>query len=155
MLVRGLYHSDLSAVQNLDRKSGAEVQQWVEDLDDDGESLYAFGLFADDDRTLLAYCTIGGADMFEDVLGEHELYDSATTLILSDVFVNEPFRHQNLGSMLINEAIKLSLKHEPQSKSLFAFLLDDNLYDFYNQIGFDWAFDTQEYVIVKQIQKDA
>lgn len=114
------------SVEKLDEASGNKVADM---LDSEG---YAWGLFKD--KNLIGYCTIGGADELVNNEKAQYIGCSQDSLLLSDVFVMPQHRGQGCALFLVNEAIKLRTKDDPQL--VFLDLLDDDLSHLYEKIGF-------------------
>ncbi|MCR5776060.1 MAG: GNAT family N-acetyltransferase [Lachnospiraceae bacterium] len=118
---------------------------------------FAYGAFKGNE--LIGYCSIGYADGFEDVpaIVEHKLYNNGenVTLILSDVYIKKSERNNGYASKLVSDAISMKLENDPDVRGIFALLLDDNLMEFYEKLGFEWADDSEEYCIVKPVRKTA
>lgn len=143
--VRGLSLDDLKRVKELDEMSGNGVSQWVEDLEPDEISDYAYGLFKN--RELVGYATVGYADDVCPEIQAHPEYHNEQ-LLLSDVFIEPIERHQGLGRIMVFEAIWARLMYDRDATQVYANLMCDNLMPFYKTLGFQWCNpDDQHYVI--------
>lgn len=131
---RVLTYSDLEMVSWLDEQSGNHVSEWLDDKDYYVRD-YAYGIFLND--LLVGYCTIGGADCQQGIIGEHEDYNQYTYL-LSDVFISPEYRKYGFGSELIKEAIRLKKAVEGDN-TVYIVIMEEKLFHFYNPIGFKWC----------------
>lgn len=146
-IVRELTSNDYDQICQMDDKSGNYMQQWFEEPGDEG---YGFGMF--DGDKLIGYCSIGGADDF-DYVAKHPLYNY-NSLLLSDVYILPEYRKGQNGIRLVEEAIKLKREYEPEAKSIYLSLLNDDLSNFYSKLGFEWVDDTQSYAMVYDISPE-
>ena len=152
--VKGLCIKNNEAVDMLDEISGNHVYQHILDMMHDSkdiyeESDYAFGIF--DGKNLIGYCTIGYADGCPDCVEKYPQYDSAS-LLLSDVFVVPECRGKGIATKLVDEAIQLKAKAEPDAKSIFLTVLDPKLGNFYALLGFEWVDKNHEYMVKTGIE---
>ena len=118
-------------VKMLDKYSDNYVYIMLEDMDEEAcESMaYAYGIFNND--TLIGYCTLGsGIGVLDDIRQASE------TVVLSDVYILDSYRNCGLGSKLVKEAIEQKLKNDPTIKNVFLTILDIDLKDFYEKLGF-------------------
>ena len=118
-------------VKMLDSYSDNYVYIMLEDMDEEAcESMtYAYGIFNND--TLVGYCTLGsGIGVLDDIRQASE------TVVLSDVYILDGYRNCGLGSKLVKEAIEQKLKNDPTIKNVFLTILDIDLKDFYEKLGF-------------------
>lgn len=130
LTVMPLSNEHIHEVSSLDKMSGNNVSQYLEDNED-----FAWGAFVRD--KLVGYCTIGFADCepaVKDVPGY-----CADSLLLSDVFVDPRYRNLGCGSFLVDHAIRLRTKKDHQL--VFLGLLDNTVSDFYKKIGFSMVAD--------------
>lgn len=124
--VRVIQYNELDAVQELDELSGNNVYDMIVDYEEEvADYEYAWGAFLGD--KLIGYCTIGGADEYDD-FAEYKNGD----LCLSDVFIREEYRGNGYGSILVEE----SLKQYSEPGNAFADILDVELLHFYEPLGF-------------------
>lgn len=101
---------------------------------------YVYGILKN--GTLIGYCTIGGADVIEDDI---RFQDSSNDLLLSDVFISPSFRGNGYGTELVSKAIRMKeVEDILKEQVVFAQLLDDDLFQFYFRIGFNWWGGSQE-----------
>lgn len=82
--IRPFKKSDFVMVEAMDERSGNDVAQWVNDLEDGDSNDYSWGVFLEEE--LIGYCTIGYADDLGDRVRTYPGY-SIDSLILSDVYV--------------------------------------------------------------------
>lgn len=118
-------------VKMLDRYSDNYVYIMLDGMDEEEcESMaYAYGIF--NNNTLVGYCTLGsGIGVLDDIKKASE------TVVLSDVYILDGYRNCGLGSKLVKEAIKQKLKNNPTIKNVFLTILDIDLKDFYENLGF-------------------
>lgn len=119
---------DLSAVEDLDKRSGFYVSQWLDDNED-----YAWGVFKDE--KLVGYCSTGYADDTLSIIEKHPKHTN-NSILLSDVYVLPEYRHFGYGSKLVSDAIKKRWKSDKEENIVFAVLLCSSLIYFYEKIGF-------------------
>lgn len=126
--VRTIRFADLDAVKELDEMTGNDVFDMI---DDDEESVneqdYAWGAFLNGE--LIGYCTLGGAEEFED---DFDIYVD-DDLCLGDVFIKEEYRRKGYGTELVAKAIAAKTTN---GESIFATILDTDLMSFYESLGF-------------------
>jgi len=135
LTVRALTEMDEDIVKDIDNISGSNVLNFL-DCDE-----YSWGIFKD--KKLIGYCTLGYADIFEEIKTYQGYKDDS--ILLSDVFVLPHFRGQGVATNLINNAIK---KHsETQNNLIFLTLLESGLQYFYRKLNFKCI---NDYVMVKQ-----
>ncbi len=137
LVVRSLNEEDFDIVKALDERSGNSLADMM-DCDD-----YGFGLFKDD--VLIGYCSVGGADVYEDDIENYPGYTD-DSLLLGDVFVVPEEAGKGFGSILVDEAIKLAT--ENNKELVFCPLLDNNLVNFYEKLGFK-VIDGEGYFMVR------
>lgn len=138
-LVRSLTESDISQVIVLDKLSGNQLKYF---LDVAG---YCWGLFLN--QELAGYCSIGYADDVDSEIEDYEGY-SCDSLLLSDVFIKEEYRHQGYALLLVDKAIKECMKEV--SELIFLTLLDSKLSHLYEKIGFQCI---DDYTMVRDERK--
>ena len=99
------------------------------ELEDEGEEPtgYYIGIF--DNQDLVGVCTVGYAD----ALGPSWTNDC----LLSDVYIQSSREGHGLGSILVREAIKLAKATYPEAKYLYAEILLDYLFGWYQRLGFE------------------
>lgn len=125
VIFRWLTEGDSVAVQELDDSGDFNIVSML-----DCEN-YAFGVF--DKGKLVGYCTLGGADVIADEVGECPGYND-DSMLLSDVFILPEYRHKGLGRMMIQTLFEKS--EDAKSNLVFIGLLDDALQSFYEPLGF-------------------
>lgn len=145
--VRPLYEKDRDAVKKMDEDSGFEVSQWLEDNTD-----YAFGIF-NINNLLVGYCTIGGADDVCHIIKSHKNHNPYS-LLLSDVYVSNEFRHQHVGSQLINTAIQLRWAGEKRREAVYLTARSPYVENFYQKNGFRKIDKYGSMVLLPSVQKD-
>ena len=131
MKVRGLMLKNAEAVKQLDEGGGWNVAQWVEELEEDEVSDYAYGIF--DNDLLVGYCTIGGADDVGDVIEKDVDYINGKSLLLSDVYVTPDYRGMGVATKLITEAIELRVCYY---ENIYCEPSHPDLFNLYRKAGF-------------------
>ena len=136
--VRVIEFQDLEAVKELDELSGNGVYDTIKDYEEEvADYEYAWGAFLNGE--LIGYCTLGGADEYDDA--------KDGDLCLSDVFIKEEYRGNGYGTALVEE----SLKQHSESGNVFADLLDSNLMYFYGPLGFEGLDEFYSTIYLKRI----
>lgn len=127
ILVKTLSKKDIYIVQNLDERSGNDLEQW---LDDEG---YSYGIFLDEN--LIGYCSIGYAN---DICNAIETYPGKTeeSLLLNDVYILPEYRGHKYGLTLIKEAIRLKSEFEGCNELIFCQPICSQLHNYYKTLGF-------------------
>ena len=138
--VRRVTPDDLKILNELDALSGNYVSECVEDED------YGF-LLVDNDNNALGYCTIGYTDDIDSDIDAHPLHD-CDSLLISDVFIRREYRRNGYGSKLVEDAVRLKKETVPDSRAVFLTLLDNELGEFYNRLGFE---NIDEYSMFKRL----
>lgn len=118
---RALAMKDAEQIKEIDSNGEFEIFEFIEDMLEEGEQDYAYGIFLGD--FLVGYCTIGGADDIECAECDDEL--------LGDVYIREDYRGQGYGKQLVEYALSQHSKH-----NIYADILYDELESFYEQFGF-------------------
>lgn len=134
--VRPLDTHDIEQVRILDKISTFCV---ADNLD---VTEYAYGLFYEPTSELIGYCTIGGADCYED------LSENLDDLLLSDMFINNMWTGKKLGHHLMQQAILQRLPSEPYADHLYILPLYDSLSAYYEDFGFTKVPDEQDFLML-------
>lgn len=132
MKVRGLMLKNAEAVKQLDEDGGWNVAQWVEELEEDEVSEYAYGIF--DNDLLVGYCTIGGADDVGDTIEKDADYRNGYSLYLSDVYVTPSYRHKGVATKLLEGALELRVAYY---ENVYCEPAHPNLFALYSKVGFE------------------
>ncbi len=138
-------HEDGIKVKSLNEDYKAEVEILDVISENDVASMldcenYVYGILKN--GTLIGYCTLGGADVIENDI---RCQDLSNDLLLSDVFICPSFRGNGYGTKLVSEAIRMKESEDIlKDQAVFAQLLDDDLFQFYFRIGFNWWGGSQE-----------
>lgn len=126
--IRPVRFTDLEAVKVLDELSGNSVFDMTDDEEAGvNEQDYTWGAFLNGE--LIGYCTLGGAEEFED---EFDIYKDED-LCLGDVFIKGEYRGKGYGTELVIKSIATKTTH---GESVFATILDDDVLHFYESLGF-------------------
>lgn len=137
LTIRPLNENDNKDVELLDDKSGFYVQQWLEDNTD-----YAWGAFLTDEtgEHLIGYCTTGYADDCCESIEEHELH-TCDSILLSDVYIANKYRHNGYGSEMIKKALELRHESDGKVETVFLTIMNNALESFYKPLGFTFIND--------------
>lgn len=141
VLVRPLFASDEEAVKKLDNLSGNQLAAFISKMWSD----YAYGIFVKEPNgeKLIGYLSAGYADGCEEQIENHRLH-SHDSILISDVYITESERGNGYGRQLVASAIVSKLFSEGINTTFFIELLDDELSDFYESIGFKWCDDSEQ-----------
>lgn len=142
--VRVLLGTDMEQVTAMDEESTFCVADMMDpDVINPNEASYAYGVFLGEH--LIGYCTIGGADDCPDMIEKHEHW-SGKSLLLGDVFIQDDYQGQGLGTMLVS--IARTLEDPQEELPIFLTLLFDEIGKFYQKLGWQWCDETKEYCMV-------
>lgn len=130
LTVRPITKKDLEQVRTLDDESGNCLSQWVEDLEENEISSYAYGIFLHD--FLIGYCSIGYADDMARSIEEHPLHTN-DSLYLSDVYIRPEYRKNGYALKMIKEALHMANQN---NEAVFLTVLYDDLGRLYSKLGF-------------------
>lgn len=146
MDVRALTEKDMQIVRELEQKSDFIISDMI---DSDN---YGYGIF--NNKKLIGFCSIGGADVLSDEMDEigYRNYDIANDLLLSDVFIDPAYQNKGYGTMLIKNAIRLKQKSEKKITNIFITILSDDIAAFYEKLGFEWI-DQNAGILVKKANR--
>lgn len=140
VVVRPFTHADLDDVIEMDNKSGNDVSQYVEYLDDTDDNDYSWGIYVN--NILAGYCTIGYAAVVCPVIESHPLHGKYgdDSYQLSNVYVKSEFRHCGYGLRLIKGVIEGRFAKEAKLPVFLEvpYNKHNKLRRFYQKAGFEW-----------------
>ena len=127
IFVRDLNTLDAYAIQEIEKKSGAYLEDWL-DIEN-----FVFGIFKND--TLIGHCSIGYAD---DISQNIDNYPGKTadSLLLGNVYILPEHRNKGYGSLMLKEAIRFRHEYDKYNELVFCQPLHEGLYTFYENLGF-------------------
>ena len=148
LTVRRCTTEDHEEVCALDEKSGYNVQEWLDYLDEFEESNFIFGIF--EEQKMVGYCTIRNAKDCSEYIIHHPDHNK-NSLFLSDVYVLPEYQNSGVGKTLVSEAIQIKQELEPESKNIYLTVVSDDLDKFYKELGFEWVDQQKAHAMVRAL----